>query len=65
MPLADIQRAIAALPREDRARLGAWLAQLDAGAAARPDAPDETTATRLGRLAGRTLADVRKRLREP
>lgn len=65
MTLADLQRAITALSPADRTRLRAWLTQLDAGAAAEPAADDETAATRLGRLAGRTLADVRKRLREP
>ncbi len=63
MTLDDIQQAIAKLSPEDRAELRAWLAQLDAvqGDHGEP----ETKASKLGRLAGRAVADFRKRMREP
>ena len=63
MTLDDIQRAIANLSSEDRAKLRVWLAQMEAGQAD-PREP-ETTASKLGRLAGRAVADFRKRIREP
>jgi hypothetical protein len=60
MTLEDIQQAIAKLSPEDRRRLRLWLAEVEAG-----QAEQETTASRLGRLAGRAIADFRKRMREP
>lgn len=62
MTLDDIQRAIAALSPEDRAKLHVWLAQLDAQQGEHHE--PETTASKLGRLAGRTVADLRKRIRD-
>jgi hypothetical protein len=63
MILDDIQQAIANLSPEDRAKLRVWLAQLEAKQAEHR-AP-ETKASKLGRLAGRAVADFRKRMREP
>jgi hypothetical protein len=63
MTLEDIQQAIAKLTPDERARLRAWLAQLEARHTDETAEP-ETTASRLGRLAGRAIADVRKRIRE-
>jgi hypothetical protein len=60
MTLEDIQQAIAKLSPEDRRRLRLWLAEVEAG-----QAGQETTASKLGRLAGRAVADIRKRMREP
>ena len=62
MTLEDIQQAIAKLSPEDRAKLGLWLAKFEAGQAEREP---ETKASKLGRLAGRAVADFRKRMREP
>ena len=62
MTLEDIQQAIAKLSPEERAKLRLWLAEFEAGQAERRE-PD-TTASKLGRLAGRAVADVRKRIRE-
>ena len=62
MTLEDIQQAIAKLSPEERAKLRLWLAAFEAGQA-EPRKPD-TTASKLGRLAGRAVADVRKRIRE-
>jgi len=50
------------LSPEDRARLGLWLAELEAKQEEHRE--PETTASKLGRLAGRTAADLRKRMRE-
>ena len=62
MTLQDIQHAIAELSAEDRAKLRLWLAKFEAGQV--EDLEAETTASKVGRLAGRAVADIRKRMRE-
>jgi hypothetical protein len=63
MTLEDIQRAVAKLSREDCRKLRLWLEELEAG---QPESREqETTASKLGRLAGRAVGDFRKRMREP
>jgi hypothetical protein len=62
MTLEDIQQAIAKLSSEDRAKLRLWLAEFEARQAEQSGL--KTTASKLGRLAGRAVADVRKRIRE-
>ena len=62
MTLDDIQQAIAKLSPEDRAKLRLWLAEFEAGLAEQRDS--ETKASKLGRLAGRAVADFRRRMRE-
>ena len=62
MTLEDIQQTIAKLSPEDRAKLRLWLAKFEAERAEHRD--HDTTASKLGRLAGRAVADVRKRMRE-
>ena len=62
MTLEDIRQAIAKLSPEDRTKLRHWLAQLDSGQEEQPEL--ETKASKLGRLAGRAVADFRKRMRE-
>jgi hypothetical protein len=62
MTLEEIQQAIAKLSPEDRARLRLWLQEFEAGRAA---SEGESTASRWGRFAGRTVAGLRKRMREP
>jgi hypothetical protein len=42
----------------------AWFAEFEAGRVNKKSEPQDT-ARRLGRIAGRTFADFRKRLREP
>ena len=61
MTLEDMQQAIAKLSAEDRAKLRFWLAEFEAAQAEREP---ETKASKLGRLAGRAVADFRKRIRE-
>jgi hypothetical protein len=62
MTLQEIQQAIARLSAEERAKLRLWLAEVEAGPAEREP---ETKASKFGRLAGRAVADFRKRMREP
>jgi len=69
MTLDEIKRAIASLSPEELARLRVWLAQFAPGTSEPPPepAPDpqaETPASKFGRLAGRAVADLRKRIRE-
>lgn len=73
MTLEQIQQAIAQLSPADRAQLRAWLAQTEAGpprpapeaGPAAEAASAESAAEKFGRIAGRTFADLRKRIREP
>ena len=60
MTLVEIQAAILNLSADERARLQAWLNEVRA-----KELGDETAATKLGRMAGRAFADLRKRVREP
>jgi hypothetical protein len=61
MTLQEIQQAIAKLSPEDRGKLRLWLAELEAGQGGREP---ETSASKWGRIAGRAVADLRKRVRE-
>jgi hypothetical protein len=62
MTVEDIEEAILKLPPDELAKFRVWFAEFESGMGApRP----ETAATKLGRLAGRTIADFRKRTREP
>ena len=60
MTLEDIQQAVARLS-PDCAKLRLWLAEFEAGQTEREP---ETKASKFGRLAGRAVADFRKRMRE-
>lgn len=57
----EIQEAIAKLTADERARLRAWLDRFEGEQRA---APAETAAERLGRMAGRTFSELRRRVRE-
>jgi hypothetical protein len=63
MTAEDIEEAILRLPPAELARFRAWFAEFEAGRITKP-AP-EATASRIGRLAGRAVADIRKRIRDP
>jgi len=56
--------AILRLPPAELAKFRAWFAEFEAGRVNKKSEPQDT-ASRLGRIAGRTFADLRKRLREP
>jgi hypothetical protein len=60
MTQAEIQAAILKLSADERARLHAWLTEIR-----NKELGEETTATRLGRMAGKAFADIRKRVKEP
>jgi hypothetical protein len=69
MTLDEIKEAIANLSPEELAQLRVWLAQFAAAPSEPPIAPAanaeaETPASKFGRLAGRAVADFRKRMRE-
>jgi hypothetical protein len=63
MTVEEIEEAILRLPPEELAKLRVWFAEFETGMPP-PKIVPETTATRLGRLAGRALADFRRRTRE-
>ena len=62
MTAEEIEEAILRLPPHELAKFRAWFADFEAG---RVTKAEEATASRIGRLAGRAFADIRKRLREP
>ncbi len=63
MKVEDIEEAVLKLSPEELAKFRIWFAEFESGMAA-PKVP-EARAARLGRLAGRALAELRKRAREP
>lgn len=62
MKLEDIEEAILQLSPGDLAKLRLWFAEFESGMGA-PKIP-EKTAVKLGRIAGRTVAEWRKLSRE-
>jgi len=64
MTLDEIKQAIASLPPDELAKLRAWLEQFEVLAPGQTTSEPETTASKWGRLAGRAVADVRKRFQE-
>jgi hypothetical protein len=63
MTVEDIEEAILKLSSDELAKLRRWFAEFESGMAA--PKPPEPTAVKLGRIAGRTLAEWRKLSREP
>ena len=64
MKVEEIAEAIAKLPPDQLARFRKWFTAFEAGRADHAKALD-SPATKLGRLAGRAFAELRKRAREP
>ena len=64
MKVEEIAEEIAKLPPDQLARFRRWFIAFETG---RTDHAEEldSTATKLGRLVGRTFADFRKRAKEP
>ena len=64
MKVEEIAEAIAKLRPDQLAHFRRWFAAFEAG---RSDHAKEldSTATKLGRLAGRALAELKKRAKEP
>src|SRR5215831_3331256 len=64
MKVEEIAEAVATLPSDELARFRRWFTAFEAG---RTDHAEElnSTATKLGRLAGRAFAELKKRAKEP
>ena len=58
MTVEDIEEAILRLPPAELAKFHAWFAEFEAGRVNKKSEPEDT-ASRLGRIAGRTFADFR------
>ena len=60
----EIAEAVAKLPPDQLARFRRWITAYEAG---RPGHAEEldSTATKLGRFAGRAFAELKKRVKEP
>ena len=63
MKVEEIAEAVTKLPPDELARFRHWFAAFESG---RPDHADEldSTATKLGRFAGRALAELKKRTKD-
>jgi hypothetical protein len=63
MKVEEIAEAVAKLPPDQLARFRPWFTEFEAG---RTDHAEEldSAATKLGRLAGRALADLKRRAKE-
>jgi hypothetical protein len=64
MNVEEIAEAVAKLPPDQLARFRHWFTAFEAG---RADHAEEvySPATKLGRLAGRAFAELKRRAREP
>ena len=64
MKVEEIAEAVAKLPPDQLARFRRWFTAFEAG---RTDHAGEldSTATKLGRLAGRAFAELKRRAKEP
>lgn len=63
MKVEEIAEAITRLPPDELARFRRWFTAFDAGHANHAEELD-STATKLGRFAGRAFADLRRRVKD-
>ena len=63
MKVEEIAEAISKLPPDELARFRRWFAAFEAGHANHAEELD-STATKLGRFAGRAFADLKKRVKD-
>lgn len=63
MKVEEIAEAVAKLPQDELARFRRWFTAFDGGNANHAEELD-TTATKLGRFAGRAFAELRKRTKD-
>ena len=63
MKVEEIAEAVSKLPPDELARFRRWFAAFEAGHANHAEELD-STATKLGRFAGRAFADLKKRVKE-
>ena len=64
MKVEEIAEAVAKLPPDQLARFRSWFTAFEAGRT-NHTAELDSTATKLGRLAGRAFAQLKKRVNEP
>jgi hypothetical protein len=64
MKVEEIAEAIAKLPPDQLARFRRWFTAFEVGRADHAEELD-STAVKLGRFAGRTFAELKKRAKEP
>ncbi len=64
MKVEEIAEAVAKLPPDELARFRHWFAAFDAGRVNHAEELD-STATKLGRFAGRAFAEFKRRTKEP
>ena len=64
MKVDEIAEAVAKLPPDELARFRRWFTAFEAGGPHHAEELD-STATKLGRLAGRAFAELKKRTKEP
>ena len=65
MKVEEIAEAVAKLPPDQLARFRRWFIAFEAGRTDHAEELDTTTATKLGRLAGRAFAELKRRAKEP
>ena len=63
MKVEEIAEAISKLPQDELARFRRWFTAFEAGRANHPEEFD-STATKLGRFAGRAFAELKKRAKD-
>jgi hypothetical protein len=64
MKVEEIAEAVAKLPPDQFARFRRWFTAFEAGRANHAEELD-SAATKLGRLAGRAFAELKRRAKEP
>jgi hypothetical protein len=64
MKVEEIAEAVARLPPDQLARFRRWFTAFEAGRTNHAEELD-SSATKLGRLAGRAFAELKRRAREP
>ena len=64
MKVEEIAEAVAKLPPDELARFRRWFTAFEAGRANHGEELN-SAATKLGRLAGRAFAEIKKRAKEP
>ena len=63
MKVEDIAEALSKLPPDELARFRRWFTAFEAGHANHADELD-STATKLGRFAGRAISELKKRTKD-
>jgi len=64
MKVEEIVEAVAKLPPDELVRFRRWFTAFEAGSASHSGGLD-SAATKLGRLAGRAFAELKRRAKEP